>query len=185
MATRRQMLCLMAVLPALKLVGCGSDAGDPAACSPVRIADDHDCALCGMTINHYPGPKAQACLRDGRVLPFCSVRDMLSWAWQPESAPRIRVLYVHDLSRTDWDQPADEAYVDASHAYYVVGHQRRGAMGHSPAPFSGQEDAQSFADAHGGRLLAYAELDWETLQAADPGGDPMGGHGGHAPRHGH
>ncbi|MCC5857917.1 MAG: nitrous oxide reductase accessory protein NosL [Ectothiorhodospiraceae bacterium] len=180
MPTRRNVLFLLAGLPALSLFGCGGDGGSAAdACSPIRLTDDHDCALCGMTVIRHPGPKAQACLRDGRVLPFCSVHDMLSWAWQPESGPSIRVLYVHDLSLTGWNQPSDDAYVPAEEAVYVVGHDQRGAMGHSPAPFSDRGDAEAFAEAHGGDLLAYDELNWDTFRGngAESGGHGHGGHG--------
>jgi copper chaperone NosL len=175
MPTRRQMLALLASLPALKLVGCGSDDTTVAeGCSPIRLTDEHECALCGMTVIRHPGPKGQACLRDGRVLPFCSVHDMLSWAWQPESAPNINALYVHDLSRTGWEEPSDDNYMEAEQAVYVVGHDQRGAMGHTPAPFSERADAEAFAAEHGGSLLAFDELDWDTFRGNGSNG---GGHG--------
>ncbi len=182
MPTRRQLLALLASLPAVGLVGCGSDDAAVAEnCSPIRLTDDHDCGLCGMTVIRHRGPKAQACLRDGRVLPFCSVHDMLSWAWQPESAPSINALYVHDLSNTGWDNPSDDHYMEAQQAVYVVGHDQRGAMGHTPAPFSQRDDAEAFASAHGGKLLAYDELDWDTFR-----GNGAAGHGnGHGDRHGY
>ncbi len=170
MPTRRQMLTLLLALPALKLAGCDSRE-DAAAdgCSPIVLNDEHECALCGMTVVRHPGPKGQACLRDGNILAFCSVQDLLSWAWQPESAPHIRMLYVHDLSRTGWDEPVDDVWMDASQAVYVVGHDLKGAMGHPPAPFSAEADAEDFASRHGGRLLAFDELDWETFRGN--GGD--------------
>ncbi len=167
MATRRQIISALVSLPAVMLAGCGNGSGGSAtACSPIRITDGHDCALCGMTITHHPGPKAQACMRDGRVLPFCSVEDMLSWSWQPESQPNIRALYVHDLSLTDWDGPADDAYIEADRALYVVGHERRGSMGRPPAPFSDRADAEAFIAEHGGKLMAYRDLGWESVGAS-------------------
>lgn len=177
MPTRRQLLILLAGLPVLKLAGCdASDRSDAVACVPVQLTDEHDCALCGMTVVNYPGPKGQACLRDRRVLSFCSVYDLLSWGWQPESGPSIDVLYVHDLSLTGWDDPAGDAWIEAQQAVYVVGHDQRGAMGHSPAPFSNRSDAEAFAAAHGGRLLGYDNLDWDTLRSE--GGNRMH-HTGH------
>ncbi|MCK8515835.1 nitrous oxide reductase accessory protein NosL [Methylonatrum kenyense] len=171
MFKRRQLLHLMAALPILGLAACrGGQETSSDDCSPLLLTEDHDCALCGMSVTHHTGPKGQACLRDGRVLPFCSVTDMLSWAWQPESANAVRGLRVHDLSRTDWDQPSEDAWMDAVEAVYVVGHGRRGAMGHSPAPFSSRADAERFASRHGGRLLAFDELDWEIHKGAEPTG---------------
>ncbi|OOG23702.1 NosL family protein [Thioalkalivibrio denitrificans] len=165
MPTRRQVLTLLAALPTLSLVACGGDRETAAtACSPILLTDEHECALCGMTVVRFPGPKGQACLRDGRVLPFCSVQDLLAWSWQPESVPAIEKLYVHDLSHTGWDEPSDEAYMDAQAAVYVIGHDQQGAMGHSPAPFSQRADAEAFAERHGGRVMDLDQINWDNLR---------------------
>ena len=176
MPTRRHMLLFVAAVPAVGLLGCGSEDEITAAdCAPAELNDGHECHLCGMTIVNHPGPKGQACLRDGRTLRFCSTRDLLSWAWQPESGPAIAALFVHDLSRTGWDEPSDDAWTGAKETVYVVGHDRRGAMGHTPASFSRRGDADAFTGEHGGRVLAFDELDWDTLRDEPANG---GGHGG-------
>ena len=185
MPTRRKVLMLLAGLPAATLVACGEREQAAAACEPIRLTEDHDCALCGMTIVEYPGPKGQACLRDGRILTFCSTHDLLAWAWQPESGPSIQSLHVHDLSRTGWEEPSDETYMDAGEAVYVVGHDVRGAMGHSPAPFSAQTDARAFAEQHGGHLVAFADLDFESLRHGNGGHGGMMHGNGHGNDHGH
>lgn len=165
MPSRRQILYLAAAAPMASLVGCGgSDDVAATDCSPIELHGGHDCHVCGMTVLNHPGPKGQACLRDGQVLTFCSTRDLLSWAWQPESAPIISALFVHDLSRTDWDQSSANAWMDPEQALYVVGHDLRGAMGHSPASFSERADADAFASRHGGQVLAFDDLDWDTLR---------------------
>ncbi len=165
MPTRRQVLALLAALPTLTLVACGSDRESAATgCSPILLTDEHECALCGMTIVRFPGPKGQACLRDGRLLTFCSVQDMLAWSWQPESVPAIDTLFVHDLSRTGWDEPSDDAYMEAPDAVYVLGHDRRGAMGHSPASFSRRADAEAFAERHGGQVMELDQINWDNLR---------------------
>ena len=176
MPKRRHVLLLFSALPAVSLLGCGSDEETAAAdCAPEAIDDDRECELCGMTVVRHEGPKGQACLRDGRTLVFCSVHDMLSWAWQPESAPAIAALFVHDLSRTGWEEPGD-AWTKAEDAVYVVGHDRRAAMGHSPGPFSAHDDAEAFAREHGGRMVSFSEMDWDMLRDAAGNGDG-GGHG--------
>lgn len=169
MTTRRDILCFLGALPVLSLVGCG-DSGDGAAanCSPIMLTDEHDCALCGMTIVRFPGPKGQACRRDGRQLTFCSVSDLLSWAWQPENAPNISGLFVHNLSETGWEEPSDDHWIDARDAWYVIGHDRRAAMGHSPAPFTRRDDAKDFAARHGGEVFQFDALDWDLLRGHAP-----------------
>lgn len=173
MTSRRKLLAMMAGLPVLALVGCSGE-GEAVAqnCQPLLLTDEHDCALCGMTIIRFPGPKAQACLRDGRILPFCSVHDMLAWSWQPESRVAIQSLWVHDLSRTGWDEPDHDAWMPAEDAVYVVGHDQRGAMGHSPAPFSAQADARTFIEHHGGQLMALGDMNFDNFRG---GQDASGG----------
>lgn len=165
MTTRRRILQGMALVPIVGLIGCGGheEIGHD-HCHVLALTDEHDCTLCGMTIVRHPGPKGQACLRDGEMLPFCSTSDMISWAWQPESAPSISALYVHDLSLTGWDNPSDEHWIRASEAWFVAGHDQRGAMGHAPAPFSVEFDAVQFADNHGGRVFTWDELDWDIIR---------------------
>jgi copper chaperone NosL len=163
MTTRREIIAFIGALPILSLAGCGQ--GDTAAnCQPIVLGDARACALCGMTINNFPGPKGQACLGGDETLGFCSTNDLFSWAWQPDSKPRIEALYVHDLSRTGWQEPSDEDWMDAKDALYVTGHDREGAMGRSPAPFSAREDAKAFANNHGGQILTYDDLDWDALK---------------------
>ncbi len=166
MASRRDILMMLSSLPVLSLVGCERDETKAAAeCSHEPLSDEDECAMCGMVIVRHPGPKGQVCLRDGTLLAFCSVHDLLSWAWQPESGPATETMYVHDLVHTGWESPAAEAWMDAEAAVYVVGHDRRGAMGHSPAPFSRREEAEAFATEYGGRVRDFGELDWSSLRA--------------------
>ena len=164
MTTRRDIIAFLGALPILSLAGCGQSATTD--CQPIVLPKARECALCGMTISNFPGPKGQACVDDGDTLGFCSTNDLLSWAWQPDSKPRISALYVHDLSQTQWQSPADNAWVEAEKAVYVAGHDQEGAMGHSPAPFSREKDAEHFVQAHGGRILGFQELDWEALKAS-------------------
>ncbi|MDQ2070388.1 nitrous oxide reductase accessory protein NosL [Natronospira bacteriovora] len=164
MGSRRDALILLAGLPALMLMACGDGREAAANCKAVTLSDEHDCALCGMTVVRHPGPKGQACLRNGDILPFCSTSDLLSWAWQPESGPAIEALFVHDLSRTDWESPSDETYVLAGDAWYVAGHQRRGAMGYPPAPFTERADAEAFAEQHGGRVYTFNDLSFDIIR---------------------
>ncbi|TDT40175.1 copper chaperone NosL [Halospina denitrificans] len=164
MTTRREIIAFIGALPILSLAGCGPGDDSAASCKPIVLGDDRECALCGMTISNFPGPKGQACLDSDETKGFCSTNDLFSWAWQPESKPRISALYVHDLSRTGWQDPGNEDWMDARDAIYVINHDQEGAMGHSPAPFSKREDAEAFASDHGGQVLAFEDLDWDALK---------------------
>ena len=88
--------------------------------------------------------------------------------------------YPHDVA-APWATPDDEAFVPASEATYVVGHDRRGAMGHTLASFAEKADAEAFREAHGGELVTFAEIDLDLLGRlgrGELGGEFGGGMGG-------
>ncbi|MCE9682275.1 nitrous oxide reductase accessory protein NosL [Halomonas alkalisoli] len=145
------------------LAGCGSDEERPLA--PAQpITDGDSCHVCGMLISDLPGPKGQVYLnRDEAVRKFCSTTDMFAFLLQPENETQLSHAWVHDVAVTPWASPADDAFILASEAWYVVEHERRGAMGHTLASFREQHHADAFRETHGGRVLAFQEIDLELL----------------------
>ncbi|QTF92919.1 nitrous oxide reductase accessory protein NosL [Halomonas sp. BM-2019] len=177
-------------LSALLLTGCGSD--DVALADPQPITDGDSCHVCGMLIKDLPGPKGQAFMdRDQHARKFCSTTDLFAFLLQPENERRLSHAWVHDVGVTPWTTPGDDAFILASEAYYVVEHERRGAMGHTLAPFAEARLAEAFIETHGGRLLTFEEIDLELLTklgrqdaTMQPNGHHDGaGHGNHM--HGH
>jgi len=163
MLTRRQFIIVVGGVSLLGLTGCGGEEEASVACAPEPIADGDECAVCGMFIAGFPGPKAQACLRDGRLLKFCSTSDLFVWLLQPDSLPQLRQAYVHDMGQTAWEAPADDAYIAADAAVYVTEQPLMGAMGPTIAAFGDAADAEAFMAEHGGRQLAFEEVDVATL----------------------
>lgn len=170
---RRRLLRGISGLPLVSLAalpGCG-DGGEAVTCAPRAFADGEACHVCGMTIAGHPGPKAQACLADGRVIGFCSTNDLFNWVLQPENVPRVRQTYVHDMGATDWEHPADATLVDARKAWFVVGDPRPAAMGPTLIPFADGERARDHAASlEEGAVLGYEEVDWEVLNALTEAG---------------
>ncbi|MDI5892769.1 nitrous oxide reductase accessory protein NosL [Halomonas rhizosphaerae] len=154
---------LIALLASLLLSGCGeSEPEDLAAAQPIEAGDS--CHVCGMLIEEFPGPKGEAFLdSQGEALKFCSTMDLFAFLKQPENETRLSHAYVHDIGVPPWGEPSDEAFIRAEEAWYVVGHDRRGAMGHTLASFAEQADAETFRKAHGGELVAYEEIDLDLL----------------------
>jgi copper chaperone NosL len=163
MLSRRAFIVLVGGLSLAALHGCGRRDVEPVVCTPQPIEPGDECAVCGMFITEYPGPKAQACLRDGHVLKFCSTSDFFAWMVQPEAAPSLLKAYVHDMGVTDWDEPSDDAFIEAGIAYYLIDTALRGAMGPTLATFGSREAADAVMSEHGGRLLRFEEVDTETI----------------------
>ena len=158
------------------IAGCGEpDSTGIAGAPPVPIEPGDECHVCGMIISNFPGPKGQAYVRGTETaLKYCSTRDLFSELLQPEMKSAARKIYVHDMGATDWQRPADAAFIDGRTAWYVAGHELRGAMGPTLAAFAQRTDAERFAAEHGGRLVRFNEITLELLATLENG---TGAHG--------
>jgi copper chaperone NosL len=163
--------CGVAALIALVLVlgGCGEGDRYSVTQGPQPIQRGDECHLCGMIITDFPGPKGEVVTRRAQTLKFCSTRDLFAYLLQPEAAAVVKEVYVHDMAGTDWDDPADSAWVDARSAWYVAGHPLQGAMGPTLAAFARRVDAEAFARRHGGRVLSFGEITLDVISDLDYG----------------
>jgi copper chaperone NosL len=117
-----------------------------------------------MYINSFPGPKGQVFERGLTTAKrFCSTRDMFAYALQPEHQHRIEHIFVHDVATAAWDEQEKAQYIDAKTAFFVTGHDLRGAMGPALASFSKRNDAESFITQHGGKVMLFSEIDIDSL----------------------
>lgn len=150
---------LLAGAAAGLLAACGSgDGSGRTAVAAVEIDDGTSCALDGMLLADYPGPKAQIHY-DGVAQPdwFCDTVEMFSIYLNPEQARRVAALYVQDMGKADWDEPRGN-WIDAKTAIYVYGSKRRGSMGPTIVSFSTEADATAFVGSWGGKVLRFADI---------------------------
>ncbi len=161
--------CLLTAL----LAGCGkSEQPGVSEAKPVPIEAGDECHVCGMLIDKFPGPKGEVYVRGSdKVLKYCSTRDLFSELLQPEMQAAVQEIYVHDMGATDWEHPSDAAFTDARSAWYVAGHDLRGAMGPTLASFAKRENAERFIAEHGGRLLRFDDITLEMLASLSAGAD--------------
>lgn len=171
----------VAVMLAAFLAGC-SEPEKQVTEKPdaVHFESGDECHVCGMIITNFDGPKGQAITaREQATRKFCSTRDMFSWALQPENAKRDHTIYVHDMAQTDWEHPDDTALIDAREAFFVVGSERKGAMGPTLASFASQVTAADFVNEFGGEIVAFKDVTMDHLtQDMSAQNMKMGGHNG-------
>ncbi|CAM5374071.1 nitrous oxide reductase accessory protein NosL [Thauera mechernichensis] len=150
---------LMAAAGAGLLAACGSGSeGGTGNLVPLEIDLNSSCALDGMLLADYPGPKVQMHYA-GRAEPdwFCDTIEMFSIYLNPEQARVVRAIFVQDMGKADWDSPKGH-WIDAKTAFYVFGSRRLGSMGPTAASFSIEAEAKAFADEHGGRVLRFNDV---------------------------
>ena len=150
------------LLAAGLLAACGQTTDTQVA--PAEITQDSACALDGMLLSDYPGPKAQI-LYDGAPEPdfFCDTMEMFSLYLKPEQARKVKGIFVQDLDKTPWEAPKG-AWIDARAAFYVVGSRKRGAMGPTIPSFGTRAGAQKFADSNGGKVYPFADVTADTAR---------------------
>lgn len=161
----RWVLAVIALGCLTLLQGCGESTPEViAAPAAVIIHDGEECDLCGMLINNFSGPKGQLFER-GSDQPkrFCSTRDLMAYALQPEHQHRINHIYVHDVPTAPWDKQEDAVYIDAKTAFFVTGHSQTGAMGPTLATFSSKVDAEKFTADFGGKVVTFDQIDMAVL----------------------
>ncbi|MGQ7248614.1 nitrous oxide reductase accessory protein NosL [Halomonas sp. V046] len=165
MPNRLKPLASLALAAAL-LAGCDASSSPAALAGPEPITDADICHVCGMLVANQPGPKGEVYLNhDQQARKFCSTLEMFIFLRQPDNAAQLSHAWVHDMGHTDWDHPANDAFTRARDAWYVVGHRRRGSMGHTLASFATRADAETFQRTYAGDLKRFDDIQLATLTA--------------------
>lgn len=147
----RRTLLFAAVLIA---AGCGKTESRP---EPREITRETACALDGMILADYPGPKGQIVYARGDPDFFCDTMELVSILLRPEQVKPVAGAFTQDMAAADWAQPKGH-WIDAKTAWYVLGGDLEGSMGPTLATFARADDAQAFARKHGGRVLRFDEI---------------------------
>jgi copper chaperone NosL len=156
-------------LPHLPLLRIGTTAGIAAmlvlaACSQaVKQAGaqepglDTACALDGMVLKDFPGPKAQIQYAEGKPDFYCDLMELFAVVVAPERKRAIGAMFVQDMGKTDWAHP-DGHWIAAKTALYVVGSRKTGSMGPAIASFASASEAAGFVAAEGGKVVAFDQV---------------------------
>ncbi len=145
------------------LAACSQTVSSALAVEPGR---DTECALDGMLLMDFPGPKAQIHHAEGKPDFYCDLLELFTVLLAPEQKRGALTAFVQDMGKTDWDHPRAH-WIDARSATYVVGSKKTGSMGPTFASFSSLADAKKFAIDEGGKVLRFDQI---TLDMASMGG---------------
>lgn len=153
-------LALLAVLAACSQA--------PHKAHPLEPGDDTACALDGMVLKDFAGPKAQIHYTEGQPDFFCNLTELFNVVRAPESRRAIAALFVQDMGKADWDHPQAN-WIDARTAFYVVGSRKPGSMGPTFGAFANAGAAEAFAAREGGKVLRFDEVTAAMAETAAGG----------------
>jgi len=139
-----------------------SFAGDPT----VTIKKTDRCPVCGMFVYKYPKWVAEISFKDGSYYFYDGAKDMFKHIFDTakytsgKSAENIKDIYVTDYYEVE--------LIDAKSAFYVIGSDVLGPMGHELLPFKDQEAAQEFLEDHKGKaIIRFQEVTPAIIESLD------------------
>ena len=130
------------------------------------------CPVCGMFVAKYPDWIATVRYRDGHTHHFDGAKDLFKYLLDlPRWAPGHEQHQIDAIGITDY---YSVLRIDARQAYYVIGSDVLGPMGHELIPLQSEADALEFQQDHAGkRILRFDEVTLPLLEALDQGRFPQ------------
>ena len=119
--------------------------------SKIEVPTNGKCPVCGMFVSKYPKWAAHIVTKEGHNHYFDGVKDMMKFYFEPQK-------YHHDHAKEDFIGLFVSDYytlekIETKDAFFVVGSNIYGPMGHELIPFKNEVDAKSFSDSHNGKKI--------------------------------
>lgn len=156
----KPFICLPILLFAL--CAAGASLGD----DDVTIKKTDRCPVCGMFVYKYPKWVARIVFQNGEAFFYDGAKDMFKHIFETakytpgQSADKIQSIYVTDYYEIE--------LIDAKIAFYVIGSDVLGPMGHELLPFKDREAAQEFLDDHKGKsILRFQDVTPAVIESLD------------------
>ena len=131
---------------------------------------DTACALDGMVLKDFPGPKAQVQYAEGKADYYCDLMELFAVLLAPEHKRKIAAVFVQDIGKTDWAKPSGH-WIAAKDALFVVGSKKKGSMGPTFGAFSSAQDAAAFVQKEGGKVVPFDQVTAAMLDTGGAAGD--------------
>ncbi|MDD1622048.1 MAG: nitrous oxide reductase accessory protein NosL [Methylococcaceae bacterium] len=155
-ASRRLLVLLL-------LLGIASSRAED---QKIEISKQDRCPVCGMFVYKYPKWVAQIYFNDGSAYFYDGAKDMFKHIlntakYTPgKTAEMMTNLYVTDYYEVE--------LIDAKTAYYVIGSDVLGPMGHELLPFKDSESAREFMEDHKGKsMLRFQDVTPAIIESLD------------------
>jgi nitrous oxide reductase accessory protein NosL len=133
-----------------------------------KPAPTDTCPVCGMFVAKYPEWVGTVLYKDGHAHHFDGAKDLFKYLLNmPKWAPGHREEDIQSIGVTEY---YSVSLINARKAWYVIGSDVLGPMGHELIPLETEEDAKEFSSDHGGkRILRFEDVTYELLLKLDEG----------------
>jgi nitrous oxide reductase accessory protein NosL len=124
------------------------------------------CPVCGMVVSKYPAWIGSVVYQDGHAHHFDGAKDMFKYLFDLKRyAPRHRAENIARIGVTEY---YEVKRIDARKAWFVIGSDVLGPMGHELIPLASRADAEEFLRDHQGkRILRFDEVTREVIARLD------------------
>lgn len=124
------------------------------------------CPVCGMLISKYPNWTATVLYKNGHAHHFDGAKDLFKYLHElPKFAPGHRAEDITQIAVTDF---YNLQKIDAKKAFYVIGSDVLGPMGHELVPLASEADAADFMKDHKGkRVLGFGQVTKAIAESLD------------------
>lgn len=150
----------------LLLIGLSSAWSEPLQ---LPAPDPKDtCPVCGMFVSLYPDWVATVLYKDGHAHHFDGAKDLFKYLLNlPKYAPGHSQADIAAMGVTEYYSLTK---LDARAAWYVIGSDTLGPMGHELVPLATQTEAEEFLRDHKGkRILRFDDVTPALLEHLDHG----------------
>ncbi|MDO8958932.1 MAG: nitrous oxide reductase accessory protein NosL [Rhodocyclaceae bacterium] len=126
------------------------------------------CPVCGMLVSKYPNWVATVLYRNGHAHHFDGAKDLFKYLFDlPKYAPAHRREDILSIAVTDY---YNLQKIDARKAFYVIGSDVLGPMGHELIPLATRTDAEEFLKEHKGyKILGFDQVTRDLPTRLDDG----------------
>ncbi len=143
----------------------------PVMSDPVAVpkpAQTDTCPVCGMFVSKYPNWVATVLYKDGHAHHFDGAKDMFKYLLDmPKWATGHKAEDIRTIAVTEYYTLQK---IDAKQAFYVIGSEVYGPMGHELVPLANMEDAKEFMQDHKGvKILRFDQVSQKLLLNLDDG----------------
>ena len=137
----------------------------------VEVKEDEKCPVCGMFTYKYPRWAAQIFYKykgQEHHFSFDGVKDLMKFYFNPNEWGNYKTSTRKNITKILVTDYYTQKGIDGTKAFYVIGSDTYGPMGHELIPFENEDDAKSFKSDHRGtKIFKFKDIKEKDVYKLD------------------